>query len=191
MSTPPLHTAPNGLESLGPEDRQVLLGLQLLSHGATASLSPVAGRGGRDHLMPTGELRPPHERYVAMLARPGADVASIMAEARAELDTWKRRPAMPRVEVESLDDLKARIVHCEGWEARDVAIAMRCTESLVRVARVEAGRDADFGREPAQPLPVEPRARALALVDLGMSYRQAEAICGVSIATISRKRRAA
>lgn len=171
------------------DDRQILLALQLLSHGGTASLSPVAGRGGESqHIGPSGERLPPHERYLKLLRRPGANVAAIMSEARAELDAWKRRPLTAPTAVESLDDLKCRIVECSGWGVRDVALAMRCTDALVRVARVEAGRDPAWGEPLDEPLPTDPRARALALVDLGMSYRQAEAICGVSIATISRHR---
>lgn len=174
------------------EQRQVLVALQLLSHGATASLSPIAGRGGeRDLVGPTGEGAPPHERYVALLNKPGADVDAIMDEARDELEAWKRRPLTAPTAVETLDDLKARIVECHGWEAHDVALAMRCTDALVRVARVEAGCEPEYGAQLAEALPNDPRARALALVDLGMSYRQAEAICGVSIATISRHRGAA
>lgn len=171
------------------EHRQVLFALQLLSHGATASLSPLAGRGGEsDQVGPTGEGRPPHERYLALLRRPGANVEAIMAEARAELEAWKRRPLTAPTAVETLDDLKVRIVECNGWEVRDVAVAMRCTDALVRVARVEAGCEPEYGEQLDEPLPTDPRARALALVDLGMSYRQAEAICGISIATISRHR---
>lgn len=174
------------------EHRQVLVALQLLSHGATASLSPIAGRGGEsEQVGPNGEGKPPHERYAQALREPGADVDAVMEEARAELAAWKRRPLAAPAEVETLDDLKARIVQCGGWDAREVALAMRCTESLVRVSRVEASCDPEWGKPLDQPLPTDPRERAAALVDLGLPYRQVEALCGIPITTIFRTRRAA
>lgn len=180
------------LRTLSTEHRQVLVGLQLLSHGATASLSPVAGRGGgSDQVLPSGELCPPHERYLAALRKPGADVEAIMNDARDELDAWKRRPHVAPVVIESLTELKARIVECAGWPASDVAIAMRCTDSLVKVARVEAGCEPEHGEQLDEPLPTEPRERARVLVDLGLSYRQVEALCGVPITTIFRARKRA
>jgi hypothetical protein len=174
------------IASLSSEHRQTILGLQLLSHGATANLSPMSGRGGdNDAALPAGELRPPHERYLELLARPGADVEAIMERARQELEDWKRRPLVP-IRTETLEELKVRIVECDGWETRDVALAMRCTESLVRIARVEADRDPKWGRKLEAPLPEEPRERARVLVGLGFTYRQVEALCGVPITTIWR-----
>jgi hypothetical protein len=173
------------------DQRQILIGLELLSHGSTASLSPLAGRGGETaQVLPTGESAPPHLRYVDALRVPGADVESIMAEASAELDAWKRRPLTAPTAVETLDDLKGRIVECAGWAPAQVALAMRCTESLVRVARVEGGLDPEYGDPLSEPLPVDARERARALVELGLSYRQAEAISGVPATTIWRAGRA-
>lgn len=177
------------LALLTPEQRSVLVGLQLLSHGATASLSPIAGRGGEGaQVSPAGEGHPPHDRIIEQLRRPGADRDAIMADAADELDAWKRRPLAPPPVVESLDDIKDRITECHGWSTADVSRAMRCTESLVKVARVERGCDPTWGHPLPAPLPVEPRARAAALVDLGLPYRQVQALCGVPITTIYREK---
>jgi hypothetical protein len=185
-------TIPDPEPSIDVRLRDVLIRLSLLSHGSTQNFSATAGRGGGEQILPAGEGHPPQDRFITMLQSPEPDLATILAEAEATLDGWRRRPLAPAASVESLDDLKARIVSVGvGWPTRDVSLSMRCTESLVRVARVEASRDPTTGEQLDEPLPSDPRQLAAALLELGMSYRQAEAICGVPIATLSRQQRRA
>jgi len=87
-----------------------------------------------------------HHRWGPILARAyGEQLSDLLGEAQAELDAWIRRPLAPDT-AETLEDLYARIVE-DGWgvTASECARAMRCTPTLVRRARLAAGRHPENG----------------------------------------------
>jgi hypothetical protein len=70
----------------------------------------------------------------------------IVEAARSELAAWKRR-SDPPPEGETGEQMIARLVKDgEGWRVEDVALAFRCTPSMVRRWRVEHDRNPDTGR---------------------------------------------
>jgi hypothetical protein len=80
---------------------------------------------------------------------------------------------------ETLEDLKARILReGQGWTPKEVALAMRVTPTLVRNVRTEAERDPEYGR------PDGSLAHGLALLDAGLSIRQAAQITGIPKSTL-------
>jgi hypothetical protein len=102
--------------------------------------------------------------------------------ARDELAAIQRR-RFPTTAVRDGDDLRERIVaDGEGLPPLDVAVALRTSETIVRRARLAAGRDAERGRR------VNGNgngvAWALELVGNGMSVRAAAAASGVPRSTI-------
>lgn len=171
------------------EARDLLVRMALLSYGDVQRLGGRRG-GESDRIGPTGDSSPLHERWGATFdASSDADLPALLAQARAELDAWLRRPFAPDT-TETWEELAARIV-ADGWSvpASDCAIAMRCTTTMVRRARLAAGRTPDYG----YPLPEGDPDRvawARALNDAGVSFRQVQAMTGVPKSTLHRLVRA-
>lgn len=135
------------------EMRAVLLALALTSNGRTAAYDPHGG-GEPDHTLVDdrgrGKLGPgdaPHLRYAQAWERAAGELAqrTVLREARDELDHIRRSHA-DRDAGETLTQLKARIIASgEGFQARDVANALRVGIAIVHKARTEKGRDAQWG----------------------------------------------
>lgn len=161
--------------------RPVIMRMALLSYGSVQ----VMGRrqGGDDARAPSGESHPMAEKWARKII--DAPTQETLDAAKAELGSWLRRPLVPDT-TESLEELCARIV-TDGWgiTAEECAVAMRCTPTLVRRARLAEMRHPETGRS----LPERGAggiAWARELERLGLSLRQIEAITGVSKSSLHR-----
>lgn len=108
-----------------------------------------------------------------------------LQDARHELALLKARPDAD-VKTETLTELEVRIVeHGEGFDVLAVSIATRASETIVRRARLRAGRDATWGH----PLPDElvngaPMRFAQGLVAAGYPVRVAATLANVPKSTL-------
>ena len=166
------------------EAHDLLVRMALLSYGGVSSAGFVKG-GEPSRIGPTGEGTPLHDEWGARFdAATDDDLPDLVVQARAELDAWLRRPLTPDT-TETLDELFARIVSDGfGVSATECAIAMRCTPTMVRRARLAAGRSPDTG----YPLPEGDPDRmtwARALANAGLSLRQIEALTGIAKSTLN------
>jgi hypothetical protein len=157
----------------------VLQHFQLLQYGAVMRWDRRIP-GNEIVALPAGEDCPPLDYWLAKLgeAQTVAEVRELLAQAREELETWRRRPE-PAPDGETLDDLKARILHDgQGWTPQEVALAMRVTPTLVRKVRIEGERDPEYGR------PDGSLQKGIALLSQGLSLRQVERITGIPKSTL-------
>jgi hypothetical protein len=162
---------------------QLLIGFALLQYGSVRVYeSPRHESDGAS--LPPGELHPPIEHWAELLpaCRTIEEVLAVMALARSELEAWRRRPEAPP-EGESLGEFKHRILSYEGWEPKDVALACRCTPTLVRRTRAEHERNPDDGREEGS------LQHARGLLAKGMSLRQVAILTGIPKSTLHRQAR--
>lgn len=127
--------------------------LQLCSAVPARGLIGGVAHGRPDSMPPSGGPSPA-EHYAQEAERVGDDVpalVTLLRRADAELTHLLRRDLAPMPSL-TLADLRATIVdRGEGFTVDEVAIAMRCSATMVRKARLLAGRDAERGR----PLPLE------------------------------------
>jgi hypothetical protein len=129
--------------------RPLLANLELVSSAPTQRLGAVV-TGGRtwEHSQPPGESHPLWEHFSERLR--GAETLpaglAIIAEMTDALTYARRRP-MATVTGETADDLAERIIEDgEDWAPSDVALAMRCTPTFVRRARLAHNRDPESGQ---------------------------------------------
>jgi hypothetical protein len=183
------------MDEIGVQTRELILRMSLLSYGATMRYGDRRG-GDSEHVGPPGEPLPMAEQWARMFdAAPNRETLRQWLEAaRAEFDAYIRRPLAPDT-VETLEELCERIVR-DGWgiTAEECALAMRCTPTLARRARLEALRNPETG----YPLPertADPHAWLIALDRAGLSVRQIEALTGVPKSSVHdrllRRRRVA
>jgi hypothetical protein len=154
-------------------------GFELLQYGNVMAWGRQPKLADRP-VFPSGEGSPPFDYWLSLLVRCATleDVAATLARARSELAAWHRRPEPPP-EGETFDDLKSRVIHeGEGWTPQEVALAMRVTPTLVRNIRHEFERDPEFGR------PDGSLAHGIALLNAGLSLRQAAQITGIPKSTL-------
>ena len=160
--------------------RQVLAELELCSVTRARAYAPVVTSSHADSRPPTGGETPAdrwRERFER--AEPG-ELAMLVRLARDELAAIRRR-RFPTTTVRDGDDLRQRIVDDgEGLPPLDVAVALRCTPTLVRRTRLASGREPERGRE----LVLEHHEGA-ALVAAGLSIRAAAAATGVPRTTLA------
>jgi hypothetical protein len=165
---------------------KLVIGYHLIQYGGTMAWGRQAPSAERNPL-PGGEGCPPLDYWLDLLERSATieDAQIVIGRARAELDAWRRRPEPPP-SGETLEDLKTRILReGAGWTPKEVALAMRVTPTLVRNVRTEAERDPDTGR------PDGSLKHGLALLDAGLSIRQAAQITGIPKSTLHDAHRAA
>jgi len=139
-------------------------------------------RGTPEHRPPPGDSNPPEEALGQELLRAETvgQVEAIGVRAHATLIAATRRRLVAST-VETADELAARIVEDgEGWDADEVATAMRCTPTFVRRARLGHGRDPEDGRQPSG----DPMAVACELRRRGRSLRAIAALTGVPRSTL-------
>lgn len=162
----------------------ILVRMSLVSYGAVQNFGPHS-RSAVGSLLPPGEDRPMHERWRIKLARAASleEFRNLVAEAEAELEAWLRRPLAPDT-VETLEELCARIVE-DGWgiTAEECSLSMLCTPTLVRRARLSAGRHPDTGYH-LPPPSKDARAWAQMLDGVGLSVRQIAALTGLPKSTL-------
>jgi hypothetical protein len=165
--------------------RTILARMELLSYG---SVSRMGGRRSAESPgAPSGEAHPLHERFARLFAEAvdAEAMRTVLQLAEAELDAARRRRFVIET-AETLDDLCARIV-ADGWgiEAEECARAMRTSASIVRRARLDAGRHPDTGGA----LP-EKRGDAITwardLDAAGLSIRQIASVVGMPQTTLYR-----
>jgi hypothetical protein len=157
------------------EFKQILVGLAMLSHGATQNWDSD-GRGGYDAVSPPGELSPPHLEFKYAWDDAGTleELAAVVASAREYLETHRRRPEV-EVEGETAAERDARMIdEGEGWSAKEVALMFRCAAADVRRARIVASRDPETGRTVETPPGTSPIEAAKMLRERGMSLRAIE-----------------
>jgi hypothetical protein len=160
----------------------LLARMSLLSYGGTQHFGGRGGESGR--IGPPGESAPMADRWARRFAAAssGSALAALVEEAQAELNAWVVRPLAPDT-TETWEELAERIVR-DGWgvTAQECAVAMRCTPTMVRRARLAELRHPETG----YGLPVEgdPMAWARALDDAGLTLRQIEAVTGVAKSTL-------
>lgn len=172
--------------------RDLLARMSLISYG---SVQRFGGRRGvePERIGPSGEGEPMAELWAFEFdrARTDEDLFWLLEEAEDDLNSWTRRQLAPDT-TETLEELCDRIVS-DGWgvTANECAMAMRCTPTLVRRARLGANRNPESGH--ALPEPQADRmAWARALDKVGLSYRQIEALTGLPKSTLhDRLRRVA
>jgi hypothetical protein len=175
------------------ETRGVLLRLALTSIVSGRGLVGRVTSSAPDSAPPMGETHADVEALAVELASAGDDVAALdrlLRRARTLLDAIVRRPLAGPAGDRAID-LAAEVVRSgEGWDVRDVSIALRCTPTFVRRARLAAGRDAESGRA----LSIElvngtPVVFGVELVRAGYSLRAASAISGVARSTLHDRAR--
>lgn len=169
------------------EQRQVLLDLELTSTARAQAIVPVVSCSPPSSTAPCGDDTPAtYWRARFGDARDDDEARALVEQARAELRAIRRRAFAP-MRYETADELAERVVvEGEGVDALHVAIALRCTPTFVRRARLAQGRDPEFGRVVDLDV-LEPRA----LLDAGLSVRQAAAVLGVPRSTLHGRARAA
>lgn len=165
------------------EANALLTQMALVSYGGVARFG--GRRGESEHVGPSGESLPMHEDWAAIFDAVGGEDAraALLEEARAEYESWVRRPLAPTT-TETMEEIRARIV-AGGWgeSAELCAISMCCTTSTVREARLEALRHPDTG----YGLPERKGDLfewAAALEHVGLSVRQIAQITGVAKSTL-------
>ena len=156
--------------------RDVILGFVLLQYGATVryEVRPGAESAG----WPAGESDPPLDHWIPLILRASDEERpGIVEQARAELEAWKRRPDPPP-QGESMDELIDRVCEHAGWPAKEVALALRCTPTFVRRARLARDRHPDTGREEGS------LQQARDLISQGYSLRQVAMLTGIPKSTL-------
>jgi hypothetical protein len=169
---------------LNADAEAVLIRMALISYGAVQSYR-TRTQGGEGDGKPSGEAMPLHDTWALIFdgARDEDHMAELVVAARAELDGWIRRPMAPGT-TETLEELSGRIV-ADGWgiSADECSRAMRCTTTLVRRARLGAGRHPENGYSlPSRSR--NPMTWAFKLDAAGLSLRQIEALTGVPKSTL-------
>jgi hypothetical protein len=167
----------------------VLLELELTSVMRARAYAPVVSGTHTSSRPPTGGVSPADHWRQRFEQAVDGELDMLVRLAREELDAIRRRP-LANISTETFDDLAALIVERgEGFPAADVAIAMRCTATMVRRARLAAGRDAERGRLIQVPRHLHLNgngvAWALELVSSGVSIRAAALVVGMPKSTLA------
>ena len=175
------------------EARQTLVRLALTSSTPARLLVPVVSRSSLGSRPPTGDATPSVEWLAVELEAAGEDVEAIrrvLGYARAELAVIVRRDLAPTLYADTAADLAELIVERgESYSPLELSVALRCTPTMVRRARLAAGRDAERGR-PVQ-LNGNGKALGLELLAAGLSVRAASLISGTARSTLHDRARAA
>ena len=158
--------------------RDVMIGYAMLGLGGVMRYEKR--RDSERGVWPAGEPEPPWVYWLDLyVGAPEHERSDIEARARAYLEAWRRRPEPPSEE-ESFDQFKARIVEAgESWTPQEVSLALRCTPTLVRQARLEADRNPETGK------PEGSVEHARTLIAQGLSLRQVAMLTGIPKSTLS------
>jgi hypothetical protein len=165
---------------------QLLAELELLPHGTTTNFG--AGGGIPASRMPTGESHPPHEYWRERFkgAQPH-EHSRLIEQAQAELQAWRKRPAIQITEETSEQYELRMIAEGEGWAAEDVAKSFNCLPKQVRKIRAKHDRLPATGKPVASLGPSSDQAaRAKEMVANGFTERQMRLILKCGGSTIER-----
>lgn len=160
--------------------RQTLAELELTSTAPARAFVPAVSGSPPESSPPTGERSPAeHWRDAYNTKSTERERVVVLRGARAELAHLRRRRFAVGVTRDG-DDLRERVLaEGEGVAVELVALALRCTPTLVRRVRLASGRDAERGRL-VELTGMEPRA----LRDAGLSLRAIASVTGVSRSTL-------
>lgn len=153
---------------------------ELLGYGATMRYEKR--RPAEGFAVPAGEGDPPWDHWHVLLLQCQTFDAfrSVWVDARSELQAWKCR-AEPAPEGETLDQMQTRIIdEGEGWTPKQVAMAFRCTPTLVRNTRLERERNPETGRAEGS------LEHAKDLLGRGLTLRQVAILTGIPKSTLHR-----
>lgn len=160
----------------------MLLELELTSTARAHAFAPVVTCSMPESSAPNGDDTPAaywRERFAA--AADERELAELVALAHAELRRIRRR-AFPALAYDTADELAERVItEGEGVSVADVSIALRCTPTFVRRARIARGREVEFGRK------VRVELEPAALHAAGLSIRQVSAVLGVPRSTVHER----
>lgn len=179
--------------------RQVLVDLEMLSHGSTQAWNPT-GRSTGEHVLPHGELRPPHVTFrLLYLEADTAEARALVVKAAQDELKHHRGHEVDRSHVvaETREEEDERILKDgEGFTPAEVALRFKCTVTRVRSVRRDHERTIEYGRPLDEPTKdrlsrSERRARAVAYKEQGMTLTQISQLLGCDKATVSRDLRAA
>jgi hypothetical protein len=168
--------------------RQLLLELELVSHGTITAYNSSGGSAASVKALPPGESSPPHLRYRTAYNEAADDRRrwEVISEARVELESITRRlPTAPRG-LSDAEVLIERVLELESWSANTVAMSLRCATRVVRRIRTDAGRDGETGK--VLDLTAVDRADLAARMQDEHKLNQAEVAkrMGISQQTVSR-----
>ena len=146
---------------------------------------PAVSSSPPESAAPTGESRPLADTLALELKLAADDVRAIervLRHASDELARIKRRP-LANLHCETAVDLAELVVaRGQGFTALEVSVALRCTPTFVRRARLAAGVEPERGR--AVRVNGHGLERGVGLVANGMSVRAAAAVVGVAKSTL-------
>jgi hypothetical protein len=158
------------------EFAQVLAEMTLLMYGPVSRFDKSGGRssehpGGK---RPQGDSNPLHREFAERYARATGEAKrrETLNEAREALSGVLKRSEGAYVE-ETWEQLRDRIVkEGEGWALRDVAVALKVTETQARKARRQKDREVEFGLPTTERKELPNPERAVHLASQGLTQRE-------------------
>jgi hypothetical protein len=176
-------------EPLSREMRQVLLELEMLSHGTTQGWNKSSPPAERDPRPAAGELFPSHEelRIDWEIADSDDARAAVLKRAREALVAWKfgsasAKPAKLRTQLDIDNEMRGYA----GWLPRDIArrTGNTVTEGAVMQWRRARGLDPSTGYEQRTE---DPTMQAQRLKDQGLGVREIARYQQVQPSTVARR----
>jgi hypothetical protein len=165
----------------------VLRRMALCSDVPARLLVPAASHARPGSAAPQGE-RSRAEQYALEADRAGDDVrqlTAILRKADDELTTILRRPLAPTTTATLADLCTAIVDRGTGFSVDEVSVALRCSATIVRKARLASGRDVEWGRPlPDDVVNGQPLRFGLGLLEAGYSLRAASALSGIPRSTL-------
>lgn len=160
--------------------RQVLAELELTSITPARAFVPLVTSSHPDSAPPTGGRSPAdHWRDRFLAATDERELARLITQAENELRHLRRR-TFPAGTWKDRDDLIDRVLGAEGVPPESIALALRCTPTMVRRLRLVHGLEPEHGRRvELTALDADQLRRA------GLSLRAAAAVLGVPRSTLS------
>lgn len=177
--------------------RKVLIGLELVSHGATASVGYSTGGKSDEIVLPEGcaGAEHLHWRWAWNAAKTDDGRQAVLRAAKGELERLTGHSAEVKSKQrqstgETHGELCDRIVkEGEGYTTNEAAVHFRCLERTVRQARKNGERDPDRGYETATSrsrVDEKASARARDLRSQGISERNIAMITGLHKTQVRR-----
>lgn len=168
------------------EMRQVLAEMSLLQYGKTQAFNASGGKSENPDPRPSGEAWPLADKWAERWA--DDPTSATLADARAELQSWKVRTA-PVTDVWNERD--AILNEGQGFAADVVARRFQRTVTYVRKLRLKDDRESEYGLPiDSQPTRAETKAqdrqRVENLASRGCTLRQIKMQTGVPTETVRR-----
>jgi hypothetical protein len=165
---------------LDTQARQILAELELTSTTPARTFLPVVTSSAPDSMPPTGTESPAdhwRERFIA--ATDDAELVVLVEQAAKELRHLRKR-TFPAGAWRDRDDLLERVLGAEGVAPEAIALALRCTPTMVRRLRLTHGCEPEHGRHVTLAA-LDPAD----LVRAGLSLRAVATVLDVPRSTLS------